>query len=66
MARHLNGPVAEKSYLGLTLASKASVVLDPLTFGMTAFAPAGVAALVCIAPAIRATPIDPVIALRGG
>jgi hypothetical protein len=46
----------------LTLAPKASVVLDPLTFGMTAFAPAGVAALVCLASAIRAIPIDPVIA----
>jgi hypothetical protein len=38
MARHLNGLVHGESYLGLTLASKASVILDPLTCGMTAFA----------------------------
>ena len=38
---------------------------DPLTFGVTALALAGVAALACLVPAIRATRIDPVIALRG-
>ena len=38
---------------------------DPLTFGATALALAGVAALACLVPAIRATRIDPVIALRG-
>ena len=38
---------------------------DPLTFGLTAFALAGVAALACLVPALRATRIDPVIALRG-
>jgi putative ABC transport system permease protein len=38
---------------------------DPLTFGVTALALAGVAALACMVPAIRATRIDPVIALRG-
>jgi hypothetical protein len=37
---------------------------DPLTFGVTAFALAGVAALACLVPAIRATRIAPVIALR--
>jgi predicted permease len=38
---------------------------DPFTFVLTAFALTGVAALACTAPAIRATRIDPVIALRG-
>ena len=39
---------------------------DPLTFGLTALALAGgAAALACLVPAIRATRIDPVIALRG-
>ena len=38
---------------------------DPLTFGVTALALAGVAALACTVPAIRATRIDPMIALRG-
>ena len=37
---------------------------DPITFGVTAVALAGLAALACMAPAIRATRIDPVIALR--
>ena len=38
---------------------------DPLTFGVTAFALAGEAALACMVPAVRATQSDPVIALRG-
>jgi len=38
---------------------------DPLTFGLTGFTLAAVAALACLAPAIRATRVDPVIALRG-
>jgi ABC-type antimicrobial peptide transport system permease subunit len=38
---------------------------DPLTFAVTAWALAGVAGLACTAPAIRATRIDPVVALRG-
>jgi putative ABC transport system permease protein len=38
---------------------------DPITFGVTAFALAGVAGLACTVPAIRATRIDPIIALRG-
>jgi predicted permease len=38
---------------------------DPLTFVMTALALAGVAGLACTVPAIRATRIDPIIALRG-
>ena len=38
---------------------------DPFTFAMTAFALTGVAALACTVPALRATRIDPVIALRG-
>jgi putative ABC transport system permease protein len=38
--------------------------VDPLTFGATAFGLAGVAALASVVPAIRATQIDPVIALR--
>ncbi|MGH9370811.1 MAG: FtsX-like permease family protein, partial [Vicinamibacterales bacterium] len=38
---------------------------DPLTFASTALALAGVAGLACTMPAIRATRIDPVIALRG-
>jgi putative ABC transport system permease protein len=38
---------------------------DPLTFSMTAVALACVAALACTVPAVRATRIDPVIALRG-
>jgi cell division protein FtsX len=37
---------------------------DPLTFAVTALALAGVAGLACTLPAIRATRIDPVIALR--
>jgi putative ABC transport system permease protein len=37
---------------------------DPLTFAVTALALAGVAGLACTVPAIRATRIDPVIALR--
>jgi predicted permease len=38
---------------------------DPVTFVVTALVLAGAAALACLAPAIRATRIDPVIALRG-
>jgi putative ABC transport system permease protein len=38
---------------------------DPLTFAVTACALAGVAGLACTVPAIHATRIDPVIALRG-
>jgi len=38
---------------------------DPLTFAVTALALAGVAGLACTVPAVRATRIDPVIALRG-
>jgi putative ABC transport system permease protein len=38
---------------------------DPLTFALTAMALTGVAGLACAVPAIRATRIDPVIALRG-
>jgi putative ABC transport system permease protein len=38
---------------------------DPLTFAVTALALAGVAGLACTVPAIRATRIDPMIALRG-
>jgi predicted permease len=38
---------------------------DPLTFASTAVALVGVAGLACAIPAVRATRIDPVIALRG-
>jgi putative ABC transport system permease protein len=38
---------------------------DPLSFGVTGFILAGVAALACVAPAMRAIRVDPVIALRG-
>ena len=38
---------------------------DPLTFALTALALTGGAGLACTVPAIRATRIDPVIALRG-
>jgi predicted permease len=61
--------------LGLVAASAASRAIagllfetsaaDPLTFGVTALAVAGVASLACLVPAIRATWIDPVMALRG-
>jgi predicted permease len=37
---------------------------DPLTFAATALALAGVAGLACVVPAVRATRIDPIIALR--
>ncbi|HEV3486383.1 MAG TPA: hypothetical protein VG106_13315, partial [Vicinamibacterales bacterium] len=37
---------------------------DPLTFAVTALALTGVAGLACTVPAVRATRIDPVIALR--
>jgi cell division protein FtsX len=37
---------------------------DPLTFALTALGLTGVAGLACVVPAIRATRIDPVIALR--
>jgi putative ABC transport system permease protein len=37
---------------------------DPLTFALTALGLAGVAGLACAVPAIRATRIDPAIALR--
>jgi ABC-type lipoprotein release transport system permease subunit len=38
---------------------------DRFTFALTAFALTGVAVLACTVPALRATRIDPVIALRG-
>jgi predicted permease len=38
---------------------------DPFTYVVTAFALAAAAALACMVPAVRATHIDPVIALRG-
>jgi putative ABC transport system permease protein len=38
---------------------------DPLTFAVTGLTLAGVAGLACTAPAIRATRIDPMMALRG-
>ena len=38
---------------------------DPFTFALTACALTGVAVLACTVPALRATRIDPVIALRG-
>ena len=38
---------------------------DPLTFAATAFALSVVAALACTVPALRATRIDPIVALRG-
>jgi ABC-type antimicrobial peptide transport system permease subunit len=38
---------------------------DPFTFALTAFGLTGVAVLACSVPALRATHIDPVIALRG-
>ena len=53
---------ASRAIAGLLFDTSAA---DPLTFGVTAFALAGVAALACLVPAIRATRIDPVIALRG-
>jgi ABC-type antimicrobial peptide transport system permease subunit len=53
--------VASRAIAGLLFDTSAA---DPLTFGVTAFALAGVAALACLVPAIRATRIDPVIALR--
>ena len=53
---------ASRAIAGLLFDTSAA---DPLTFGVTAFALAGVAALACMVPAIRATRIDPVIALRG-
>jgi ABC-type antimicrobial peptide transport system permease subunit len=49
----------------LVFPSSSSWPTDPLTFGVIALALAGVAALDCMVPAIRATRIDPVIALRG-
>jgi putative ABC transport system permease protein len=53
---------ASRAIAGLLFETSAA---DPLTFGFTAFVLAGVAALACMVPAIRATRIDPVIALRG-
>jgi ABC-type antimicrobial peptide transport system permease subunit len=38
---------------------------DPFTFALTASVLMGVAVLACTVPALRATRIDPVIALRG-
>jgi putative ABC transport system permease protein len=38
---------------------------DPFTFALSALALVGVSVLACLVPAVRATRIDPVIALRG-
>ena len=53
---------ASRAIAGLLFNTSAA---DPLTFGVTAVALMGVATLACLVPAIRATRIDPVIALRG-
>ena len=52
---------ASRAIAGVLFGTSAA---DPLTFGVTACALAGVAALACMVPAVRATRIDPVIALR--
>jgi ABC-type antimicrobial peptide transport system permease subunit len=53
---------ASRTIAGLLFATSAA---DPFTFGITAFALGAVAALACLVPAVRATRIDPVTALRG-
>mgnify|MGYP001823819280 CR=1 FL=1 len=73
---HLTAPVVQTSIiLGLVAATGLTRLLgsvlygvsptDPLTFGLVCLAVLGVVAAACLVPALRATRIHPMTALRG-
>jgi ABC-type antimicrobial peptide transport system permease subunit len=78
VGRAVMGPALAPSVAGIALGSGAAIVLgrllhpdlyevgpsDPLTYSLVAFILLGAAAIACAIPALRASRIDPVVALR--
>jgi putative ABC transport system permease protein len=78
VGRAVMGPALAPSGAGIALGSAAGIVLgrtlrpdlydvspsDPLTYALVGFVLLGAAAIACAVPAVRASRIDPVVALR--